>query len=28
VNIDHSRVEFADKSLRFPFTIPNKYVRK
>lgn len=28
VNIDHSRVAFADKSLRFPFTVPNKYVKK
>ena len=28
VNIDHTSIEFTDKSMRFPFTIPKKYVKK
>lgn len=28
VNITHTKVNFSDKTLKFPFSIPNKYVRK
>ena len=28
VNIDHNKVQFSDKDLKFPFSIPNKYVRR
>ena len=28
VDIKHSKVEFSDKELKFPFTIPNKYAKK
>ena len=28
VDIKHTKVEFSDKSLRFPFTIPTRYAKK
>jgi hypothetical protein len=28
IDINHSRVEFSDKILKFPFTIPAKYAKK
>ncbi len=27
IHIDHNKIEFTDKPLRFPFNIPNKYER-
>ena len=28
VNITHNKVDFSDKDLKFPFSIPDKYVKK
>ncbi len=28
VNINHTRVDFSDKPMKFPFTVPKKYERK